>query len=216
MCKYFSPILLGTLLALGGFANAADGPKVIAAGEWSKAVTDHRGYAVRGRLVLCEKVVAEDRREVAVYVELQDACDFIGESMRVFCDLGRHDFRPEYKGGLRCQMHDKAKNEIPGEGFPFGGAIPKSQWITLPTDGTIRLRTTPFGIHRPGALAVCPELNKMWVIQDDDPGEYFLSGTFTVEPAKDQIPEGDGHVWRGTLELPPMKIVSRGAAAKRS
>lgn len=216
MCKCFSPIFLGALLALGYVANAGDGPKVIAAGEWSKPVADHRGYAIRGRLVLCEKVIAEDRREVAVYVELQDACDFIGESMRIFCDLGKHDFRPEYKGGLQYELRDKDKQVKAGEPFAFSGGTPKSQWITLPTDGTIRLRATPFGIHRPGALVICPDLGNLWIIQDDDPGEYFLSGTFTVEPAKDQIPEGDGHVWRGTLELPPMKIVSRGTAAKRS
>src|SRR4029453_9411294 len=126
------------------------------------------------------------------------------------------DFRPEYKQGLQCQMRDKAGNEIPGEGFPFGGAIPQSEWITLPTDASIRLRTTPFGLHRPGAIMVCAEGTKAWTIPDDDSGETFLSGPSTADPTKEQVTDGEGHVWRGAIVLPPMKIVSRGTAAKRS
>ena len=193
----------------------AEGPQVIAVGPWSKPVADHRGYALRGRLVLCEKVVSEDRREVAVYIELQDACDFIGHGMQLWCELSKHDFRPEYKGGLHCQMHDGNGNKIEPEGFPFGGAVPSNQWVTLPTDGTIRLRTTPFGIHRPGALAICPDLGGMWIIPDDDKHEYRLSGAFTIDPAADQKPPADEpHIWRGALELPAMQIFSRGMAAR--
>jgi len=87
------------IVALGELGQAADAPRVFAAGEWSKAAADNRGRAVRGRLVLCEKVVTPDRREVAVYVELQEASEARGESLKLFCDLGRSDFRPEYKGG---------------------------------------------------------------------------------------------------------------------
>lgn len=42
-------VLAGFLaVSLGGFCQAADAPKIVAAGEWSKPVTDDRGYAVRG------------------------------------------------------------------------------------------------------------------------------------------------------------------------
>ena len=44
-----------------GFSHAADGPEVIAAGEWSKPVADARGYAVRGRLVICQKPRGDNR-----------------------------------------------------------------------------------------------------------------------------------------------------------
>ena len=85
-----SAILIGIIsVALGGLGQTADVPKLIAAGEWSKHVADSRGFAVRGRLVLCEKQVSDDRREVAVYVELQDASESVGSSMRLFCDLGK-------------------------------------------------------------------------------------------------------------------------------
>lgn len=204
-------VLLGILSCLlCGPGQAADGREMIAAGGWSKPVADDRGYAVRGRLVLCERRVNDDRREVAVYVELQDASEFIGSSMRLFCDFGKTDFRPEYRGGLQCELRDKDGHPVPATGFPFGGAVPKSEWVTLPTDATIRLRSTPFGIHRPKALAVCPGLGRLWVIDDGDPKEYFLSGTFTVNPAADRMPPGEEHVWRGTLVLPAARIVNPG------
>ena len=74
-----------------------------------------------------------------MYVELQDASESIGGPVQIFCDLGKTDFRPEYKGGLQCEMKDKEKRPLKTTPFPFSGAVPQSQWITLPTDGTIRL-----------------------------------------------------------------------------
>ncbi len=177
--------------------QAADPVKILAAGEWSKPVADNRGYALRGRLVLGEKPPRDELREVVVYVELQEASDFIGNSLRIYCEMGKHDFRPEYKPGLQCELRDKDQRPVQSTGFPFGGAVPKSEWVTLPKDGTIRVRATPFGIRRAGAWSICPHLNSLWVIGDDDSNEYFLSGTFTVDPDKDQIPAGEErHVWR--------------------
>ncbi len=190
-------------------AQVAGGSNVIAEGEWSKSVTDARGFAVRGRLVLCQKLFGKDRREVVVYMELQDACDFINNrGIQLFCDFGKTDFRPEYKGGLQCEMRSRDKRIISFEGNPFGGAVPLSEWVRLPTDATVRMRATPFGIHRAKAMAISPELNKLWVIDDGNPNEYFLSGTFTIDPATDKTPPGEEHVWRGTIELPPVKIVN--------
>src|SRR5262249_47660614 len=202
-----SGVVVALLIWASGSGQAADPPKLVAAGDWSKPVADARGYAVRGRLALYEKVVSDNRREVAVYVELQDAKESVGgESMRLFCDLGRTDFRPEYKGGLRCELRDKDKRPVESTPFPFSGAVPKSEWVTLPSDATIRLRASPFGIHRPKAVAIAPDLGSLWVIGDDDANEYFLSGTFTVDP--DRVAPGDGHVWRGTVVLPAVRIVN--------
>jgi hypothetical protein len=195
--------------ALGGLGHAAEEPRIIAAGEWSKPVADSRGCAVRGRLVLGERRVSEERREVAVYVELQEASDAGGGALAIFCDFGKTDFRPEYQGGLQCELRDSAERPVRAVGFPFSGAIPRSEWVTLPRDATIRLRASPFGIHRANALAIAPSLAKLWVIGDDDPNEYFLSGTFTVDPAADPVPPGKEHVWRGTLVLPAVRIVNQ-------
>ena len=192
-----------------GLGRAAEGSKIIAQGDWSQPVADNRGFALRGRLVLAERPRDDDLREVAVYVELQDASEHVGSTMQIYCDLGRTDFRPEYKGGLRCELHDQDKKPVRAMGYPFGGGVPGSLWMTLPSDATIRLRASPFGIRREKALAISPQLNEMWVIGNDDRGEYFLSGTFTVDPAADRKPPADGQIWRGTLVLPAMRITSQ-------
>ena len=190
--------------------TAGDPPQILAAGEWSKAVADSRGYAVRGRLVLCEKPHNDRRREVAVYVELQDARESVGgEPTLVYCEFGKTDFRPESKKGLTAELSDKNRQPIKTEPFVFGGAVPQSEWVTLPSDATIRLRASPFGIHRSGAIAIAPSVASLWVIGEDDLNEHFLSGTFTVDPAADLKPSGPGHVWRGTIDLPAARIAGR-------
>jgi hypothetical protein len=206
-----SGVVVGFLLWAGGEpGRASDPPELVVAGDWSKPVADARGFAVRGRVALYARAVSDDRREVAVYVELQDARESVGgDSMRLFCDLGRTDFRPEYKGGLRCDLRGKDGRPVKAAPFPFSGAVPRSEWVTLPSDATVRLRSSPFGVHRPKAMAIAPDLGVLWVIDDGDANEYFLSGTFTVDPPADRTAAGDGHVWRGTIELPAAKIVAK-------
>ena len=195
---------------VGVFSHAAEGPTTIAVGEWSKAVDDNRGYQLRGRLVLCENRAGSDLREVAVYVELQDASESRGKGMQLFCEMGKTDLRPEYKGGLKCEMHDKDKKLVKSTGYPFGGGVPKSEWVTLPCDATIRLRATPFGLRRAKAMAISPEINKLWVIGDEDSNEYYLSGTFTIAPAESRLEKDGGHIWRGTIVLPAVRIKNKG------
>src|SRR5690349_21501995 len=93
--------------------------KDIAVGEWSKPVADSRGYALRARLVVAEKRVSDERRETPVYIELQDVSEAVGGSMRVFCDLGKTDFREESKSGLKCELRNKDGHLINPTGYPF-------------------------------------------------------------------------------------------------
>jgi hypothetical protein len=157
-----------------------------------------------------------------VYVELQDISASVGRSMRLFCNLGDANFRPEHKRGLQCELLDKDGHPVPSAAFAFSGGIPRSEWVTLPSDATVRLRCSPFGVYRTDALAISPHLGKLWVIADDDPREYFLSGSFTVDPAGHLLPPGKGseiapadveHVWRGTIVLPAVRIASARRAA---
>jgi hypothetical protein len=195
---------------------------VVAAGEWSKHVTDTRGRAVRGRLVLCAQAFDETRREFSVFIELADVSEAIHqESALLFFDLGKHDFRPEYKSGLICELRDAKAAAVESQPFAFSGAVPRSTWVSLPHQSTIRLRQSPYGIHRPGATAICPLLGQFWVIADDDPEPYFLSGTFTIDPTEEQVkaaelkPGQDWEIWRGTLDLPPLEILSPLAGKRR-
>ena len=36
-----------------------------------------------------------------------------------------------------------------------------------------------------------------------------LSGTFTIDPPASGEPTGQDHVWRGTLQLPAVRIVAK-------
>jgi hypothetical protein len=76
------------------------------------------------------------------------------------------------------------------------------------TDGTIRLRATPFGIHRPKALALSPHLGNLWIIENTNLNPYFLSGTFTISPPEEHTPPGAEHVWRGKIVLSAVRIVN--------
>lgn len=196
-------------LAIACACQASEPPRDIAVGEWSKPVADSRGYALRGRLVLAEKRYSDERREVAVYVELQDASEAIGGGMRIFCDLGKTDFSGATKTGLSCELRDEDDQLVPSSAFPFSGAVPQSEWIHLPSDGTIRLRSSPFGVYRAGAMAISPQLDRLWVIPDGDPKEYTLSGAFTVDPDEGRNTIHDPQIWRGTIELPAIRIVGR-------
>ncbi|HEX4588365.1 MAG TPA: hypothetical protein VH120_00425 [Gemmataceae bacterium] len=186
---------------------AAEPQRALAAGGWSAPVADNRGYAVRGRLVIAEKPAAGDLRETVIFVELQEATGFIGESLGLFCDLGRVDYRDEAKIGLDCELRDRDKRPVKSMPFPFGGSVPKSEWVTLPPDAAIRLRATPFGLRRAKAFALCPHLGKLWVLAENDPNEYYLSGKIDVDPPVDRTPPDKEHVWRGTIPFPAVKLV---------
>lgn len=164
-------------------------------GAWSAPVTDNRGFALRGRLVVRVRPRDKGQRESAVFVELQDASQMIHGGMRVLFD-------PE---GLRCTLHDSQKRPVPAAGFAFGGATPRTTWVELPTDGTVRLRVSPFGVWQPGALAICPHPGTQWRLDPRAKGAFALSGTFTVAP-EGAPPVSDPQIWRGALTLPPVAI----------
>jgi hypothetical protein len=200
-----SAIIVGVVwCGWGESGRAAEPAAVLAVGEWSEPVTDSRGYTLQARLVVGEKWV-EGLRETPIYVELRDASDSIGESLQLYCEMGKSDFRPEYKGGLWCELRDRDDQPIENAPLLFGGAVPQSEWLTLPTDGLIRVRASPFGIRRAEGMALCPHLGQHWVVAGGE--EYFLSGTFTIDPAADLATPSEGHVWRGTLVLPAVKLV---------
>jgi hypothetical protein len=204
MLRYF----LSVLIAVCVLVTIASGqpqplPKVIAEGEWSKPTDNGIGNALRGRLMLCEKVRTDYVREVVVFLEFHNAS--IGD-LAIYCEFTKPDRRPEFKGGLNCELRDKDGQLIKPTGYPFGGGAPQSRWVVLPRDSTIRLRTSPFGVWRANALGITPYLDALWTIPKDDPNEYLFSGTFTVQPKEDGIEKDGGRIWRGVLELPAVRI----------
>jgi hypothetical protein len=184
-------------------------PKDIFAGEWSSPVVDDGGHAVQGRLVLREKGVTHDRREVVLYVELRNASSFVGDSMSLYCDMGKTESGAGNRSGLQCELKDGRNRSVEAVPYAFGGAVPLSQWVTLPSDATIRMRASPFGIHRSQGIAISPHLGTVWVIADDDSNKYTLSGTFAISPPQGTVAPSDDHVWIGAIDLPPVCIVNR-------
>ena len=85
--------------------------------------------------------------------------------------LKRSEFRAQYEGGFDCELLDKDKRPVASAVFVFGGGSRGAAWVTLPSDATIRLRCSPFGLHRPEAVAISPQPDKLWVIADGDPNE---------------------------------------------
>jgi len=196
--------LITLLLAVGS------SPSSELVGEWSESVADRRGYSLRGRLVLVDKVGHHGHRESVLFVELQDSCPFIGNGIQVFCDMGKTDFRPEYQGGLNCELLDKNNQPVKTVSFAFGGAVPRSEWVKLPVDASIRVRATPFGIRRDNAKVICAHLGATWVIENRDKSEYVLKGSFIVQPRDDKGIDESLHAWSGKLVLPPLRIVPLG------
>jgi hypothetical protein len=170
------------------------GIKAIAVGDWSKPVDN-----LRGRLLIAEGRILGDGKtvETAMYVELQNVSEVVGDPLNVY-----------FENKLRCELHDASGKLVPPNGHGANGGRPGSCWVTLPCDSSIRLR---FGLYAHGrpkdAGLLIPLPDDSWLIPADATDDYFLSGTFTVSPPKDQ---GRGRAWKGTLELPKMRISVKG------
>src|SRR5690349_18687906 len=90
----------GVGIATLGHSAFAEDSQLLAAGAWSKSVSDTEGFSLRGRLVLYERRVGPERRDSTVYIELQDASEGASRPLQLYAAMGRNDFRPESKPGL--------------------------------------------------------------------------------------------------------------------
>jgi hypothetical protein len=172
-----------------------DGGWFVAVGEWSARVE-----GLRGRLVIAQKYPHGDVNyvETRVYVEFENSTEGDGPTETI--DLY---FDP---AGLTCQLVDAAGQAVPqGPGFLDRGR-PGGYWVTLPFDATMRLRVNPSGqgdTRNVGLLI--PLWNASWLVPAHGAEEYFLSGTFVVNPP---MALARGNVWRGTLVFPKLKVAA--------
>ncbi|MSR65293.1 MAG: hypothetical protein EXS18_05870 [Verrucomicrobiae bacterium] len=182
--------------------------------DWSEPVGTFYGATLRARLVVLRGHTpgdASDLLQTMVYVELQN----LGLSpTEVYFDAEHgHDFRPEYKGGLDCELSDAHGKPVPQSPSAFSGGCPSTCWITLQYDSTVRLRANCYGIRGPkeGGLVI-PAPGRYWFLKAGDTNNYFLSATFTTDPPTNRSPRlsiTNMHVWSGTLTIPKTKIVMR-------
>lgn len=184
---------------------AADDTNILFLGDWSQPVTDAGGYAIRGRLLIEQKSQYRGGLpfDTAVYLELQEHSRYWGAPVEISCDLD-HDFR--------CHLFEATGVAVSAQaGLRFNGLHGPNQFkVTLPTDGSIRLRVSPpVGCwQEDGGLELSVYPWQTWWIDSKDTNEYFLSGTFTVAPTN-SVRYANPDVWAGTLTLPKMKISLR-------
>ncbi len=170
-------------LCLAGSAVQPD-----AIGEWSQSTNQ-----IRGRLLFAELAPSKDGQRVGlVFLELQN----LGETVNVYYDVVR--WPP------RCKLRDSAGKIV--EQSPAGrDAAPQPCWLTLPAHSSIRLLTgygPNVGPQTP-SLTFGVGMDQTWMIPLNTTNNYSLSGTFTDAPSRG---EGREPSWKGTLELPPVRI----------
>ncbi len=197
-------ILFGFLLSVVGvvwpcFAEVAD-PSVLALGDWSEPVANQYGFKLRARLLICEYPAhrGHSGTDAALYVDLQEYSDFVGATGEVY-------WSPQ---SLNCELTDDSGKAVPHSAGAYGGPIPPSSWLKLPSHSSMRLRVSPYGGGRldDGGFGLWVEIPQTWTLKPNDSNTYFLSGMFTAKPSTDYKPADFRWVWTGTLKLPKMKV----------
>ena len=195
-------------------ADMGRSTNVIVVGDWSKPVKDADGYVLRGRLILYDMphytnqfpgaATTEYWGNAPLFLELQNLSPRMDKSLGVYFALG---------DGLECELLDSRGGHVTNSLFVFfsGSLRPwfRSYWITVPLDGSVRLRADPqTGGHSPkaGGLEIELSQSQRWIIPAGDTSAYYLSGNFSP-PTNHPAPPGS-HVWRGKLILPPMRITA--------
>ena len=170
---------------------------LLAAGDWSAAVSDNDGSTLRGRLLVYDELTAP--YHARIYIELQ----------HVFKGPGWWDSPLEIYFDYNClnfAMRDKLDQPVPMEPVTIRGPSPSPVLVTLPCDSTMRLRADWYNLGPPSKrdgleILVCVGC---WLIKPNSTNDYFLSASFT--PPKDHPSPLKYHVWQGTLKLPKVKI----------
>lgn len=176
------------LLLLCQCCFAAEDTNIIAAGDWSEPVVSSHSNTLHGRLLLCE---SPKNHRLAAYLELQDCCEAWGSDIEIYCNMN------PIVGGCHLKFSDTAGQPLPSQFPPLGlsnGGLPGAHWITLPSDSTVRLRISAYaGFYL------------------ESTNDYLMSGTFTVDPPADH---SGLDVWKGTINLPPVKIPAKRLSGK--
>lgn len=163
-------------------ADGARSTSVIAVGDWSKPVKDAEGYILRGRLILYDTPHYTNTFQGAspteywgnapLFLELENLSPRTDKSLAVYFAL---------QDGLECDLRDSRGWQVTNSifGFTSGSLRPwfRSYWITVPLDGSVRLRADPQrGGHSPkaGGLEIELSLGQRWIIPAGDMSAYYL------------------------------------------
>lgn len=177
---------------------------VIAIGEWSAPVTITNGlWPLRGRLLVydAEKGNENGWPHGRIYLELQNVQPVGGPPLEFYFDSG--------KTCLHFDLRDGHDQPAALEQGIYNGPVPDPFMITLPPEGTIRLRVDfeSQSASKPDGLQLFISPTQYWTIRPGSATDYYLSAIFS--PPKKQPSSPKNYVWQGTLKLPPVKIPVR-------
>jgi hypothetical protein len=186
------------LASLQGCFGQTD-TNLIATGDWSEAISDGPGPALRGRLLVYGERSPSAANHARVYLELQHV--FQGgwaNPVEVYFEFG-------LQTDLHFEMRDQHGQPIPQEPVAIIGPVANPYWVTLPCESTVRVRAdTLLGPPtRPQGLEVFVP-GGCWIIPPNSTNDFFLSATFTPPP--DHPSPLNYRVWQGTLKLPKVKL----------
>jgi len=197
----FSAFLLLALIAYPP-CSFAEEHKTIAASDWSESVYSH-DRSLRARVVVEEgrsRAYAGPNAEVLVYIEIENTNASWGEPLHVYFDAEQ---------GLNFEVLDAEGKTIPPVAPPGSGGDVATCWITIPYDGSVRLRANPGwgkGNDQSLVLPLRPLQGQYWRLSADQ--DYYLTGSLKISPpTSDDIEHFDD--WRGELHFPKTKIAAR-------
>ncbi len=174
---------------------------LIASGDWSEAVKDSDGYALRGRLLVYDEHTAP--YHARIYLELQHVFKGPGwwdGPLEIYFNISRSDV-------LHFEMRDGLDQPIPMYPVSISGPSESPYWVTLPCDSTVRLRADWCNMgppSKPDGLEIFVQDGSCWLIRPNATNDFYLSASFT--PLNDHPSSLKYHVWQGTLKLPKVKI----------
>jgi hypothetical protein len=192
------PLLL--LLAACQFSFGQTDTNIIAIGDWSAPVTDNGIWTLRGRLLVYDAPPQNSDvmwPEARVYLELQNDQTADALPLEVYFDSSL--------SFSRMEMRDGQDKLIPRKNVGISYHPPDPFIMVLPSDSTVRVRVDmkTRSADKPDGLDFC--LNGgFWTVSPNATNDYYLSATFN-SPTNHQSAL-NYHFWRGTLQLPKVKI----------
>ncbi len=176
------PALLAALavLSLAGRAPAADDDD-----SWSPAVN-----GLQGRLSFASKGKVNGTPIIATYLELRNATD-VADTMEIPWDHRKVEFTVVDANG---------KALAPADG-PFDGISVEVGLIRLPWDSRLRFNISEHGAGIPKDQLALLDLGPLshWTFKAGDEKAYYLRAKITID-------DGNERHWKGTLELPKVRI----------
>jgi len=200
--KIMKPFALLLMLMSYQCCIAADEHKTIASSDWSESVYNH-DRSLRARVLILEgrsRAYAGPDAEVLVYVEIENTNSAWGEPLRVYFDPSQ---------GLNFEVLDADQKPVPPSPTGGSGGDVGPCWLTIPYDGSVRLRANPGGWGRGKDTALVLPLRPMqgqyWRLSPEQ--DYYLTGSLKISPPTDNDIE---HIddWRGELTFPKTKIAA--------